>query len=165
MSNLCLMLVPHPEKAFAEIRRVLRPGEPLAFSVWGDSQNSPMFTLTSKVLAKHGVVSPPTAEGAPARSNFDLARDEAALKRQLQEAGFQHVLMWHSCAPVPAITAEHAAAFRVATSLHPQLLQPLPACLTSEQCAAIQADLQEAYTPLMESGTPLALDVLIIVAR
>jgi len=165
MSNLCLMIVPEPSKALAELRRVLLPGARLAFSVWGDAARSPMFTATGKVLKKHGVVPPPAPDDAPARSNFDLASDEEALRAQLQAAGFKDIIMWHSCAPVPAVTAAQAAAFRVATSLHPEQLVPLPACLTAQQCSAIQADLQAAYTPIMQAGTCLALDVLLVVAQ
>ncbi len=117
------------------------------------------------------LVVPPAAGGEggdaspPPRSNFALAADEGALRKQLQAAGFSDIIMWHSCAPVPAVTAAQAAAFRVATSLHPEHLAPLPACLPAEQCEAIQRDLQAEYEPIMQQGTCLALDVLLVVAQ
>ncbi len=53
------MLVIDPAAAFAETRRVLRPGGRLAFSVWGASASNPWASLVGPILVSRGLMAPP----------------------------------------------------------------------------------------------------------
>ena|SRR5215217_2632594 len=56
------MLMINPTAAFAETRRVLRPGGRLAFSVWAARERNPALSLGSRVLVELGYIPPPDPE-------------------------------------------------------------------------------------------------------
>ncbi len=60
------MLMIDPAAAFAETRRVLRPGGRLAFSVWASRERNPALSLVGRVLESQGHIPPlkPEAPGA-----------------------------------------------------------------------------------------------------
>src|ERR671921_1988798 len=58
------MLMIDPAAAFAETRRVLRPGGRLAFSVWAAPERNPGLSLVGRVLVSQGQI-PPPEPGAP----------------------------------------------------------------------------------------------------
>jgi ubiquinone/menaquinone biosynthesis C-methylase UbiE len=51
-----------PAAAFAETRRVLRPGGRLAFSVWAARERNPTLSLVGNVLVELGHIPPPDPE-------------------------------------------------------------------------------------------------------
>lgn len=53
------MLVPDPERAFAETRRVLRAGGRLAFATWAPASRNPWATAYGPVLIERGLQEPP----------------------------------------------------------------------------------------------------------
>ena len=53
------MLVPEPAVAFAETRRVLRPGGGVAFAVWGSADENPWASAIGRVLIARGLVGRP----------------------------------------------------------------------------------------------------------
>jgi SAM-dependent methyltransferase len=53
------MLMIDPSAAFAETRRVLRPGGRLAFSVWAARERNPALSLMGRVLESQGHIPPP----------------------------------------------------------------------------------------------------------
>jgi len=81
------MLLPDPAAAFAEARRVIRPGGRLVFAVFSTADRNPFFTLYARVLAERGLLSPP-GPGEP--SMFALA-DIAATSAMLRDSGFGDV--------------------------------------------------------------------------
>jgi SAM-dependent methyltransferase len=78
------MLMTDPVTAFAETRRVLRPGGRLAFSVWAGRERNPALSLVGRVLESQGHI-PPPEPGAP--SAFAMA-DPGRIRELLIGAGF-----------------------------------------------------------------------------
>jgi SAM-dependent methyltransferase len=82
------MLIPDAPAAFAEARRVLRPGGRLALAVWGPPERNPRFVIAGLSLVQHGHLPPP--EPPPAPGVFSLA-DPERLPTLLRDAGFADV--------------------------------------------------------------------------
>jgi SAM-dependent methyltransferase len=68
------MLMIDPAAAFAETRRVLRPGGRLAFSVWAARELNPALSLAGTVLVELGHIPPPDPEAPGPFSMTDTAR-------------------------------------------------------------------------------------------
>jgi hypothetical protein len=78
------MLMIDPSAAFAETRRVLRPGGRLAFSVWAARERNPALSLVGGVLESQGHIPPPDPE---APSAFAMA-DPGYIRELVVGAGF-----------------------------------------------------------------------------
>jgi SAM-dependent methyltransferase len=78
------MLMVDPAAAFAETRRVLRPGGRLAFSVWAARERNPALSLAGSVLVELGHIPPPDPE---ASGPFSMA-DAARIRELVVGAGF-----------------------------------------------------------------------------
>jgi SAM-dependent methyltransferase len=81
------MLVGDPAAAFAETRRVLRPGGRLALSVWGAPERNPWASIGAMILVERGDM-PAPEPGAP--GVFSLASEERT-RALLAGAGFSSV--------------------------------------------------------------------------
>jgi SAM-dependent methyltransferase len=68
------MLMINPPAAFAETRRVLRPGGRLAFSVWAARERNPALSLVGEVLESQGHIPPPDPEAPSAFAMADPGR-------------------------------------------------------------------------------------------
>jgi SAM-dependent methyltransferase len=82
------MLLADPAGAFAEARRVLRPGGRVSLAVWGPPERNPFFTAIMIVLVERGHLNPPEPSGP---GPFALA-DPERLGTLLEGAGFSEVL-------------------------------------------------------------------------
>jgi ubiquinone/menaquinone biosynthesis C-methylase UbiE len=82
------MLMPDPAAAFAETRRVLRPGGRLALAVWGAIERNPWIAIVAVSLGQRGHIPPP--EPPPAPGPFSMANPER-VERLLRAAGFSQV--------------------------------------------------------------------------
>jgi len=82
------MLMPDPAAAFADARRVLRPGGRPAFAVFGPPDRNLFFAIAAGALVRRGHIPPPAPPPAPGL--FALA-DPARTERLLREAGFTDV--------------------------------------------------------------------------
>jgi SAM-dependent methyltransferase len=77
-----------PAAAFAETRRVLRPGGWLTLAVWGALERNPFFAIIGISLVQRGHIPPP--EPPPAPGPFSMASAER-LEELLREGGFAEV--------------------------------------------------------------------------
>src|ERR687885_2998335 len=84
LCRLGYMLMIDPAAAFAETRRVLRPGGRLAFSVWAAPERNPALSLAGKVLVEVGHIRPPDPE---APGPFFMA-DTGRIRELVVGAGF-----------------------------------------------------------------------------
>jgi ubiquinone/menaquinone biosynthesis C-methylase UbiE len=78
------MLMIDPPAAFAQTRRVLRPGGRLAFSVWAARERNPALSLVGRVLESQGHIPPPDPQAPGA---FAMA-DPGRIRELMVEAGF-----------------------------------------------------------------------------
>jgi ubiquinone/menaquinone biosynthesis C-methylase UbiE len=81
------MLFPDPVRAFAETRRVLRPGGRLAFAVWAPPDTNPWASVVGRTIVAHGLVPPPEPD---APGMFRLA-DPERIEAVVRAAGFDTV--------------------------------------------------------------------------
>lgn len=73
-----------PPRALGEIRRVLRPGGRLAFSVWAAREQNPWMTVPSAALVERGRLAPSTE----AESRLSARRNPATIAALLAATGF-----------------------------------------------------------------------------
>jgi SAM-dependent methyltransferase len=78
------MLMIDPTAAFAETRRVLRPGGRLAFSVWAARERNPALSLAGSIMVELGHIPPPDPE---APGPFFMA-DTGRIREIVVGAGF-----------------------------------------------------------------------------
>ncbi len=140
-----LMLVADPARALAEIRRVLRPGSPLAFAVWASPDANPWAAVVGRTLVAIGAVPPPdpAAPGA-----FSLATTER-IEELVRGAGFGDPeiedvpLTWEyeSFDDFWTVTLELAAGLRKTIS-----------AMTAEEQRAARAAVEQAAEPYRVDG-------------
>jgi SAM-dependent methyltransferase len=82
------MLMPHPAAAFAETRRVLRPGGRVALAAWGPMEHNPWIAIAGISVGQRGHIPPPPPPPAP--GPFSMASAER-VDGLLREAGFTDV--------------------------------------------------------------------------
>ena len=85
LAGLALFVFPHPERALAEIRRVLVPGGHIALSVWGARETVPLIHRAQDCIAR--LLPPPKV----ARPSVFRYGDPQVLEATLSAAGFDHI--------------------------------------------------------------------------
>lgn len=76
---------PHPERALAEARRVLRPGGRLVLSVWGTAEAVPLISRAQACIAR---LLPPPRVARPSVFRFGTPE---VLEAALSDAGFADI--------------------------------------------------------------------------
>ena len=144
LSRFGLMLVPDPVQAFAEIRRVLRPGGRLAYGVWGPPERNAWIGLLMGALIQNGHAPPgdPFAPGgvlslAPAGRNREL----------LAGAGFDEVTVTDVCGAMRFADLDDY--WSVQTSVAGPVAS-LVAGMTDDQVAAVRETLEPDMAPFRD---------------
>ena len=120
------MLMIDPPAAFAETRRVLRPGGRLAFSVWAARERNPALSLVGRVLESQGHIAPPEPEAPGAFAMSDPGRTrELVVGAGFAEPEIEEVSFRWSFADQEAywryLTQTSASASPVLRSLSPEV--------------------------------------------
>jgi ubiquinone/menaquinone biosynthesis C-methylase UbiE len=84
VSRFGYILRGEPPRALAEIRRVLRPGGRLCFSVWAARERNPWMTVPADMLVEGGHLAPP----GEAEQRLSARRNPESIRRLLADAGF-----------------------------------------------------------------------------
>lgn len=134
------MLMADPAAAFAETRRVLRPGGRLAFSVWAEPARNPWASLAGPILAAKRLMPPPdpTAPGI-----FALA-DPARVRGLTLAAGFAEPEMEE--VPTHRRFADFAAYWRCLNELA-GAISPVLRGLSEEDRADVREAVRAAAAP------------------
>ena len=82
LAGLALFIFPHPERALAEMRRVLVPGGRVALSVWGPRESVPLIHRAQDCITR---LLPPPKVARPSVFRFGEAQ---VLQDLLTQAGF-----------------------------------------------------------------------------
>ena len=134
------MLMFDPGAAFAETRRVLRPGKRLAFSVWAGPEDNPWASLITPILLSRGLMAPPEPN---APGIFALA-DRGRLERLVRGAGFNRVEI--EAVPANRRFASFEEFWRYLTDLA-GAVSPILRGLSESDRASVQAALRAAAEP------------------
>ena len=139
------MLMIDPAAAFAETRRVLRPGGRLAFAVWAAPERNPALSLASKVLVELGYVPPPDPEAPGAFAMADPGRIRALVvgagfaEPEIEEVSFRR------------LSADRDDYWRFVTETSSSL-SPVLRGLDGEARAAVRQRVHEAARPFHSGG-------------
>ena len=134
------MLVPDPETALRDARRVLRPGGRIALAVWDRPEDNPWLALGTSVLAAHGLTepfSPTSVEPGP----FSLS-GEGQVQELLGTTGF---VLPHVVRVPVAFRSPSAAAARANFVEFSDRATTALAAASEEDRAAATAAIEEAF--------------------
>jgi SAM-dependent methyltransferase len=143
-----IMLVPDPDRAASEIRRVLRPGGRAAIAVWGPRDRNPWLAVVFRAIGEQlGVPVPPP--NVPGPFSLDDADTFASL---LFGAGLSEVAVNEVMVPLRADSIQEWSS-RVAALAGP--LAKMLAALPADTAHALRGRLDEAAQPYV---TPSGLE-------
>jgi SAM-dependent methyltransferase len=143
------MLLADPATAFAETRRVLRPGGRIAFAVWSTADHNPWGTLARGVLVERGHF-PPPEPGAPGA--FALG-DDARVRALLDDAGFAGARVQPVEVRFVLDSLEEWERWASEATSIGETLRGVP----EDERAAIRAEVAAVYAPFTDSAGRVVL--------
>jgi len=150
------MIAADPAAAFAETRRVLRPGGRVVLAVWGAVERNPMFATVGMTLVRAGHMPPPDPN---APGPFSL-QDPERVRGLLAGAGFVDVRIEEVAVSFHFRDIDECVAHATDTS------GPLGVVLQSlsdAERASFAASLESSFAPF-RTGTGYALPGVTVVA-
>ncbi|HEX8769168.1 MAG TPA: methyltransferase domain-containing protein [Acidimicrobiales bacterium] len=147
ISRFGLMLLPEPAKAFAEIRRVLRPAGRLVYGVMGPPQENPLLTLFVQAFVEHG--HPLDADPFGPGGLFSLANHDIN-KSLLEMAGFGQSEIEDVRGSAHYESLDDY--WRIQTAIGGPIAV-LAATLPADELAAIRATLAKMFEPFEHDGS------------
>jgi len=133
-----LMLVPNIPRAFAEVRRVLRPGRTLVYTTWASLDANPWMAVFGGAMIQRGHFTPPEGDGF-----MPLATPEENIAA-VEAAGF-------NLAEAEAVDlAQRYDDFEQFWNIQRQVAGPLAAILNSlpsDQVEAVKSQAQQLAEP------------------
>ena len=146
LSNLCLHIVPDPDKMLQEASRVLKSGGRAGFSVWGAKANSPMFTIQSDVMRELGL----TDKEPEHFVYFETCEELVRNTKRFEQYGFVNRITWI----VPMVMADLRA---VETLLREEAMGKLD--------SKVQQGILAKAESYLKSGKPIQLEIMVMVCE
>jgi ubiquinone/menaquinone biosynthesis C-methylase UbiE len=141
LSRFGLMLVPDPVRAFAEIRRVLRPAGRLSYAVWGSPEGNVWIGALMLQLVQHGHA--PAGDPRAVGGVVSLAAPDCN-RELLADAGFRDVEVAEVAAAMHFADLDDYWSFQTAVA---GPVADIVATMTPAEVEAVQATLGPAIEP------------------
>jgi SAM-dependent methyltransferase len=157
--RFAFMLMADPEAAFAETRRVLRPGGRLVLAVWRGPEKNPWVAIAARVLVARGLAPPPDPD---APGMFTMAAEER-VRSLLRAAGFEETRFEDVATVfVAADVDDYISAVRETGGMFARAWE----AASEDERVAIAEELAELFVPFeAEGGYELPGLALVAVAR
>jgi SAM-dependent methyltransferase len=157
LSSLSLHIVSSPNKMLSECSRVSKVGSLNAFSVWGKSESSIVFTIIGTYLQKHGIN---IGIYVPTRSQFHLGQDDKALKQLVIQNGYSQANLAHSFIPFDIVDPNDFDYVYISSAFKSTFEQ-----MVEEKSKLIKDEIRSEIEKVLNSAEMIGLDTLLILAR